>query len=784
MNTVFKPLFWVLLCFSSICHTPVQSQVILYSNTTNYTFKYHTGNLQSSPQISKTIIDAIAAGNNKMPSLVNYSISFDQKIDLGLVNNFMQININNKMIQASGDVTYRGFFIGDMLMPSTINILLNIVDERGNPLRSFQLSNLNKANGYATTINTNMVPVGSQRLAVQVVNMMLFYDQQTVTDFNYRVGIINDYYNSSMVLDNAQVKLSSIVFVSPDNIEGTTQILQQVENDINLIETRNYTTSLQLTAYDPINLLGRTAALRNVLAQKRLSVNMAYSALDSYFYTKGLEALAAKNNSQAQIMFHKSLAINPAFAPSAYQLANLKFEEDNLVEADLKLRELWFSMNPDPTMYQNALNLFKNISIGYIEKGEELTKKGQINEALSYYDKAQRICREINGVPCNDAIKLGIRNCRVALYNTLLAEAKKLSESGHTNEAYNKFNEAKNYALKYSSDNISDKSAETQTERILKYNDYKDAVALALSSIENNDLGTAIGYFETAHDLESKYAFSPSIIPLGKEQQAARGLLKQKLNSLNDLVGKNDWEGLKQQLGSIKEMQTFYKLDSDNELNIQKADFTEKLKQHTCQSAMSKFEELFTKAQEYAKAKNYILALEQLEKALQIRKENPDCNINTSQADNEKIRLTPPATYQRFINQIIDMQAKGSYKDLTLKYKEAMAYYSQYDLDKFSILKKSFYDFALDNFKNSALAFIANEYRKNGQLDESFQIFKIAIERKYQLRYINSDLFELGKSIGLRDKAAGISNYKEKVSEYTKNEKSLKYFKNGYTSVF
>jgi hypothetical protein len=188
-----------------------------------------------------------------------------------------------------------------------------------------------------------MMPVGNYKLSLQVVNMMLYYDQQALNDFNFRIGLINEYYNSNMMLDNTQNKLASIVFVSPDNIENTTAILQQVENDINLIEARNFGSVLQLSMQDPINLLNRTAALRNILAQKRMSVNMAYASLDTYYYTKGVEALTNKSTALAQTLFNKSLAVNPMYAPAAFQLARLKFEEDNLNENKLPRRSFKIS---------------------------------------------------------------------------------------------------------------------------------------------------------------------------------------------------------------------------------------------------------------------------------------------------------------------------------------------------------------------------------------------------------------------------------------------------------
>lgn len=768
-----------------VCVNPLKAQTssLLFSNTRNYLFNYSLTNQQGSPDITRFMIDALAQGSGKPAMNINYSISFDQSLELLMVNNFLQVNTRNKFIQPTGDVYFRGFYVGDLLMPNSINMLVNILDERGGALQSLQISNLNKSNGYSTAINTSMMPLGMQKMSVQLVNMMLFYDQQSLSDFNYRTALINEYYNSNMLLDNAQNKLATIVFVSPDNIESTTAILQQVDNDISQIEAKNFGSVLQLSMQDPINLLNRTAALRNVLAQKRMSVNLAYASLDSYYYTKGLEAITNRNNALAYNLFNKSIAVNPSYAPSAYQIARLKFEEDNIVEADLKLRAVWFQMNPDPNTYQNALTLFKNIHIEYLEAGDKLANQGKYDEALEQYDKAQKLCREINGVICNEAVKIGIRNCRQAIYNAMLNDAKNTAQTGNNNEAYNKFNKAKNYASDYPND-IQDRSMETSVDKALKFNEYKTAVNNAKDAFAKSDFSSSLAGFETAHDLEGKYGYSPSIIPLDTEQQAARGVIKKKMAEMLEMTNKNEWDVVKAQLLKTEEMQSFYKLEEDKELNSSKKTIKEKLKDYTCSVASRKFDELVQKAKGSIAANNYIIANDNFEQAIKIAGENPECNLNSNAIADEKANIVAPATYQKFINKILDLQMNGSYSEAVLKYKEAQAYHTQFELNKFNLPKKSLYDFAKDNFKNGALDFVANDYRKNGQIDEALQLYKILVGRNYPLRNINDDLYNLGKSFGTRDKSTGITDFNTKLKEYIPEDKKYKFFKKGYISAF
>ena len=140
-----KLLYLHLTILLVVCNFSIiaQTNSLLYSNSRNYTFQFSLNNQQGSPEITRFMIDALAQGIGKPAFNVSYTINFDQNLELLLVNNMMQINARNKFIQPTGDVYYRGFYIGDLLLPSSINALVNIVDERGGSLRSLQISNLN-----------------------------------------------------------------------------------------------------------------------------------------------------------------------------------------------------------------------------------------------------------------------------------------------------------------------------------------------------------------------------------------------------------------------------------------------------------------------------------------------------------------------------------------------------------------------------------------------------------------------------------------------------------------
>mgnify|MGYP007115117439 CR=1 FL=1 len=125
MKTIFyKGIIALIGVFISV-NVSAQTSALLSSNSRNYTFNFSLNNQQGSPEITRFMIDALAQGANKPAFNVNYSISFDQTLELLLVNNVMQINTRNKFIQPTGDVYYRNFY-GPWLKKTIAQPALNI----------------------------------------------------------------------------------------------------------------------------------------------------------------------------------------------------------------------------------------------------------------------------------------------------------------------------------------------------------------------------------------------------------------------------------------------------------------------------------------------------------------------------------------------------------------------------------------------------------------------------------------------------------------------------------
>ena len=174
-------------------------------------------------------------------------------------------------------------------------------------------------------------------------------------------------------------------------------------------------------------------------------------------------------------------------------------------------------------------------------------------------------------------------------------------------------------------------------------------------------------------------------------------------------------------------------------------------------------------------------------KAIELAESNTDCNIPKSKFEDERIKVIAPSTYQKLINQIIQSQISNAYTDaLENRYKAAEKYYYEYNLDQFGLNVKSYYQFAIDNFRNSSLQSMAISLRKQGKFENALELYNIALSRGASSSFMSEGLYDLGRAMGERDFKAGVKNdeAKVKVDQYTKDNPDLKRFKKGYLSTF
>jgi hypothetical protein len=765
--------------------SPLNAQITqLFNQRQPLSFPYSVRQLQSSPEAARTIIQQIARGSGIAEQQVNYQFNALMDMSLQQVNFHFQANVAFLDHSVSGNTFYRGFNMSDVMMPTNMQTTFQVVTLSGRILATAVSGDLNRFNNYTAVIPLNLPLPVVEKLELRMVSTQLFYDAQSMGFFTQRIQLINDYYAMGMLLNDEQQRINRLGPLTMDNIDFQIEQLQLAEQTINQVNARNFNQLLFLSSNDPDRLNFRINDLRNQISNRRMMMNQFYASLDSYYYNKGLQSLNNRQMGDAKRLFEKSVATNPFFAPAVYELALMDYNDGEVVEAERKLRNIVQRMQPDMNTREKSVTLLRNIYNDILDRGFAEEDKGNFEEALDYFAEAQNMCREVNGLTCRDVMFQAIARTKRNIYTRMLIEAVQQIERDNLELATDKLQQADKYQRANKSEIFKSRTDSVwamlnvkrvektirEAETLLAQQNYKEAlnkINQAEVEARKNKLEMGNKYYQVA-------------------SAAARPLLMEQARDAVAFVQSNDRNKATQMFNSLRDSQRRYGLENDPELNNAMAPLVDYFRKGECEKVFKEIDQLKQTAQKDRESRNFVKAEETLNKAISKAQENPDCNYPFFDMQEDKEKMLPAATYQKLINRIILMQMDGKVEEAIKKYQEAQAYFYQFELDAMGMKHKDLHTFAIDNFKNSSLHTFAKQTAKKEEFDKAIQLYKTLLDRNYPAKNIRNDLYDLGEQMARVDKANGKTSGKpaERAKDYIKNDKDMKSFINGYTSVF
>lgn len=750
----------------------------------DFSININSRSIEITPDFKSNVLSEIARGNGKPMESTSILLQFSLNVTHEQSPQGIRVLAHIRDWRTSGDVIYRGFNLSDLMVPEQVNLNILTLEGPGNIIARTYTTDLNQQNQFRIGYQVPWAYPFPVKLGFRGENPVLIYSPSQTREILNRCQTINDYYAVSMMLDEAMRKMSLLPPLAPDNMDLQSAGLQEADQTLQLARSKNYPANLVLSNGDPAGFLSKLSLLENNMEARRLKINSFYASLDAYYYNKGLEALNAKKWMDAERLFQKSISINPRFAPAAYEIAQLKLNNDDPLGADLEARRVWFNLQPDPVTYQKTSLLFKDIYAEYLDKAERSAQSGQWEAEMSWLEKAQNLCREVNGIPCTESLYAHKKRAREKQFEALV------------NSSYNALNNNVDQARKNYQEAEKFNKNELSGERNATLDSLRDALEIAemesiLSggekSLQSKNYNDAINKAGAAVTKLEQFNLSPG--DRTKNRIAALALPQMK-NEAAELVKKLQGDpslNAEEMIRPFKSQQNRYYLEQNEELKKILFPVEKVIIEKECKKIADETAGLFAKSTEHIQKKNYIMADDALLKAIEIIEKKQDCNLSKSKFEDERIKILAPSTYQKLINQIIQSQVSNPYNDnVETRYKAAEKYYYEYNIDQFGISHKPYQQFAIDNFRNSSLQSMANSLRKQGKLENALELYKIALSRGAGVSFMSEGLYELGQAMGDRDYKAGMryEQAKVKVDEYTNDNPDLKRFKKGYLSTF
>lgn len=194
-----------------------QNQVIFQDNNPKtYAFRFNGGG-ESNCEVNY-IITPLAESYGRGNYNIEYQVGFNQSARITKTGNQLTLTVDFQNIVCSGDVFYKAFNVGGVLIPSNLSFKLNLLNNQNQVVNNYNFDNKKIINGIADGGQATYKDSTNGTFKLQVINLKITYSKNALQQFDDRIAAINDYNFSLSQLDVNYQNLQVINLNDIDNI--------------------------------------------------------------------------------------------------------------------------------------------------------------------------------------------------------------------------------------------------------------------------------------------------------------------------------------------------------------------------------------------------------------------------------------------------------------------------------------------------------------------------------------------------------------------------------------
>ncbi len=436
--------FYLTLMILGVCSTYMfsQSQVIFdKEEAQTFLIKYTAGE----QGIKNLIFNQIARANNKPVSSVSLTFTYKLKRQILRRNNILEFNASMNEINITGDKMYKGFDLGDLLIPGKVSFALQWL--KGNQvLNTYTFNDIAVSGNFVNLVEMTVTDtVFADNYQIKLINSLFEYTQQNKTLFDNETALIDDYYEENLRARNYIRELNEynkdreylIHLENLNEIYRYRDTANKATVYVNSVKQKTFYKTLPVQTFDPEGLTGKLNEINTLGQELRDLCTDIINHLDQIYYERGIEMLALHKPGRADFYFNKSLEVNPNFTPSHLQLARIYYNSGEIDRAVNKIFEIR-GMNADPETKMQTVELARGIYNDFLLDAAELNNNSRFDEAISVVMRAKDICTNFPEVKCrpNMDVEMGravngkygliLNDIDINLRNENLIEAEKI----------------------------------------------------------------------------------------------------------------------------------------------------------------------------------------------------------------------------------------------------------------------------------------------------------------------------------------------------------------------
>lgn len=385
-------------------------------------------------------INEIALSQGEAVSSVNYSLAYTAYLDILEKENILEAIVDIHVAEVQGATAYRKFDIADVLQPSMAEFRIYCFDKEDRIVLAKTITGSLNGKGISAAIRFR---TGDTGLRLELSDLRFYYSQDDRKAFVRRMGMINDYYGSSMILDQLLDQLKKLDEDADDALLKFAVLPFDFKQVYKILSKKPFLTELNINREnDPLFFY-------NQLQDFSLKTGRMNTLFEQEIYNKQRVARSKVPGNyfypyfkQLEQYMHMASKAGHYFEDSFYELLARNYSSEGIREFFTNFQRLLkYKINPNPDLSGMSKLFFENylVLIDYCIENENY------NEALEFVEGLGSFCNSAQGEFNRDLIRTKQARAISGLYNSLLSVAIKAIQVGNYSMAETYLRRAENF---------------------------------------------------------------------------------------------------------------------------------------------------------------------------------------------------------------------------------------------------------------------------------------------------------------------------------------------------
>jgi len=711
-----------------------------FETKTSNVEKYYSSNTEIKTAITK--LDALKIDKASLFTLENPEDVIEYK---ALASNY--INLYNK---TKNETFYNNLQINTN-DPKELNGNLELMNTKSKELLTNATEVISKFDEVYYLKGMEMLKVSKTQLANSYFNKSISYNANYAPS-HYQIAKIN-YDNDNS--EGALTILDKVLKMSPDSktYSLTSDLIKTINCDY----------------VDKAVSFNTKKDFDNSLIWLKKSTELSNKYTDISFST-----MSVITENAYKVAYNGKYEIFLASVDLSFKSGNLSSAESNL-DIAAKYQTTYSSyINSNTEIITRHTNIYdkylSNADASYISKSYD--------KALTDYLNAQRICKAVSYIPCNENLTTNIFNSRTGIYTTKIDNANASFKANNLDLAESTIDEANTYQTNFSL--VKDSRVDKLIIDIKQVR-YDKNITEGTTKVTTQDFKNALINFNAALEIENNYGITPNKKLISLITSTAKSLTLQKIEEGEKKVNINDLASARTIFQEANELKNSYLLSSDKDVLTAISALNDKIFQQECLNYRSNYDGYYQQAINSIFDSDYITADSNLKLAIEVTTSHTECMIDGTNAIYKKKEIEEAFTYQTKIAEAKKEVTNKNYKNSVIKYLEAQEYFATKDIGgNFSLTHVELYNFISQN-TTQFIDYGVKYYSENSDLDNALNLMKLLESKGYDYKLTKTNQTFLGTQLAIRDHTLNASvDAKTKITEYTADNKWYKYLAKAY----